>query len=240
MPDCGQTVPAESRTNIPMQFDQFATDYRQVLDQCVALSGEDSAYFGEYKARYLARLLGADFGGRVLDFGCGIGVLSGFLKKHLRGVRIDGYDVSRESLRRVEPSLARGGCFTSNLEELPGNYDLVIVANVMHHIAIEQRQPTMQMLAPLMASGARLALFEHNPANPVTRRAVDRCPFDESAILLPMREAIGYLSHAGLRLQRRDFIVFMPRFLAWFRPLEPWLAWLPLGAQYVLIGEKHA
>jgi len=32
----------------------------------------------------------------------------------------------------------------------------------------------------------------------------------------------------------------MPRILSWLRLLEPWLAWLPLGAQYALIGEKHA
>jgi hypothetical protein len=41
-------------------------------------------------------------------------------------------------------------------------------------------------------------------------------------------------------LMRRDYIVFMPRFLAFLRPLEPWLTWLPMGAQYVVLAEKHA
>jgi hypothetical protein len=31
----------------------------------------------------------------------------------------------------------------------------------------------------------------------------------------------------------------MPHFLCWLRGLEPWLASLPFGAQYVLLGEKH-
>ncbi len=62
-----------------MHFDRFAGDYRQVLDRSVAVSGEDSTYFAEYKARYLRRLLGNNFSGKALDFGCGIGLLSGFL-----------------------------------------------------------------------------------------------------------------------------------------------------------------
>lgn len=223
-----------------MQFDQFASDYRQVLDRNVAVSGEGAAYFAEYKARYLARVLGADFGGRVLDFGCGVGLLSGFLKNYLRAARVDGYDVSRESIRHVDVALAGEGCFTSDLDELPGQYDLIVVANVMHHIPLAQRRPTVETLVRLLARAGRLALFEHNPLNPLTRWAVYRCPFDQDALLLPVRESAGYFAQVALHLLRRDFIVFMPRFLAWFRPLEPWLAWLPLGTQYALIGEKHA
>jgi hypothetical protein len=52
-----------------------------------------------------------------------------------------------------------------------------------------------------------------------------------------MREAATYFGEAGLRVTRRDYIVFMPRLLKWLRPLEPCLAGVPLGAQYVVIGE---
>jgi 16S rRNA G1207 methylase RsmC len=62
-----------------MEFDQFAGNYERVLDKSVAISGEDLSYF----AQYLARILGASFAGRVLDFGCGIGLLSAFLKKYV-------------------------------------------------------------------------------------------------------------------------------------------------------------
>jgi len=223
-----------------MQFDQFAGNYKQLLDRTIALSGETSEYFAEYKARYLAHVLPHDFSGKVLDFGCGVGLLSGFLKQHLPAARVDGFDVSRDSINRVDLALSTQGLFTSDMDLLARNYDLIVVANVMHHIPATQRELIVQDLASRLAPCGKLAIFEHNPANPVTRWTVDRCPFDKDVVLLARSEISQYVEKAQLRLIRRDYIVFMPRILSWLRLLEPWLAWLPLGAQYALIGEKHA
>lgn len=223
-----------------MQFDQYAGNYKRVLDQSIAASGEDSNYFAEYKAVYLARVLGRGFSGRILDFGCGVGLLSGFLRKHLPSARLDGFDVSGESIARMDHSLTAQGVFTSEEDHLGKDYDLIVSANVMHHVAREQRARTIASLASRLAPRGKLAVIEHNPANPLTRRAVDRCPFDQGVALLPPAETLSLLQAAALQLLRRDYIVFMPRVLALLRPLEPWLAWLPLGAQYAVIGEKHA
>jgi len=223
-----------------MQFDQFAGNYKQLLDRAIALSGENSEYFAQYKARYLAHVLPGDFSGKVLDFGCGVGLLSRFLKQHLPAAQVDGFDVSRDSLNRVDLALSTKGLFTSDMDLLARNYDLIVVANVMHHIPAKQREMIVQDLASRLAPLGKLAIFEHNPANPVTRWTVDRCPFDKDVVLLARSEISKYLEKAQLRLIRRDYIVFMPRILSWLRLLEPWLAWLPLGAQYALIGEKHA
>jgi SAM-dependent methyltransferase len=223
-----------------MQFDQFAGDYKHVLDQSIAVSGEDSSYFSEYKARYLARILGADFSGKILDFGCGVGLLSGFLRKHLRRSRLDGFDVSRESIARIDPSLTGQGVFTCAEDQLAHDYDLIVVANVMHHVLPQQRDQTVADLAARLVPGGKLAIIEHNPANPLTRRTVDRCPFDKDAVLLRPVETESLVRRAKLKLVRRDYIVFMPRILSRLRALEPSLSWLPLGAQYAVLGEKHA
>jgi SAM-dependent methyltransferase len=223
-----------------MQFDQFAGDYKQILDRTVAASGEDSAYFAEYKARYLSRLLGRDFSGKVLDFGCGVGLLAGFLKRYLQAAQLHGFDVSCDSIRRVDSVLTEQGLFTSEFDQLTHDYDAIIVANVMHHIAPDQRQATVQELTRRLKTHGRLVIFEHNPANPLTRLVVERCPFDKDAILLSPPETRDYFRRARLRIVRNSYIVFMPRALAWLRALEPWLAWLPLGAQYVLVGERQA
>jgi SAM-dependent methyltransferase len=222
-----------------MDFDRFADSYTHVLDRGLSVSGEDSTYFAEYKARYLQRVLGSSFAGKVLDFGCGIGILAHYLRKHLPAARIDGFDVSQDSILKVDPALSSQGRFTSSLHDLAYDYDLIVVANVMHHIAPEQRPGVVQDLAGRLRPEGLLSIFEHNPANPVTRWVVERCPFDDDAILLPPRETIGRIETAGLRLERRDYIVFMPSFLHWLRPLESSLRWLPLGAQYVVVADKH-
>jgi 2-polyprenyl-3-methyl-5-hydroxy-6-metoxy-1,4-benzoquinol methylase len=222
-----------------MQFDRFAGDYERILNQSVAASGEDSAYFSEYKARYLQRLLTPAFSGKVLDFGCGIGLLSGFLKKHLPAIHIDGFDVSRDSIQKVDFALTQQGLYTTDSTQLSRDYQLIVAANVLHHIPREERQNVFRELADRLAHNASLIVFEHNPANPVTRWVVERSPFDHDALLLPPTETRGYASAASLAVLRRDYIVFMPRFLAWLRPLEPWLAWLPAGAQYVVVARKN-
>ncbi len=221
-----------------MEFDRFAGDYEKILNQSVAASGEDSRYFAEYKATYLKRLLPSGFAGRVLDFGCGVGLLSGVLQRQLPGAQIDGFDVSRDSIEHVPAALSSHGVFTSDPAELSHAYHLVVIANVLHHIRPADRQAVFGELAGRLASGGSLVVFEHNPANPVTRWVVERCPFDHDAVLLPPAETSGYARAAGLAVARRDYIVFMPRALAWLRPLEPWISWLPAGAQYAMSARK--
>jgi len=222
-----------------MHFDQFAADYKQVLDKNVALSGEDSEYFAEYKARYLARRLSPDFTGKILDFGCGVGLLSRSLKKNMPAAKLDGYDISCASLSCIERELTSEGTFTNDLLQLGEDYDLIVIANVLHHVPVAERSATIQALAGRLVAGGRLAVFEHNPVNPATRWAVKQCAFDTDAVLLPMRETVAHLESAQVRVVRQDYIVFMPRVLAWFRRFEPWLAGVPLGAQYALLGEKR-
>lgn len=222
------------------EFDHVAKDYIRLLDKATAITGETSEYFAEYKSRYLARILPPTFSGEVLDFGCGVGLLSGFLKKYLPAAHINGFDVSRESISHVSATLAGRGVFTSERSELAENYDLIVVANVMHHITPAERAQTVADLETRLAPHGKLVVFEHNPANPLTRWVVDRCAFDKDVVLLPASETGGYFAAANLRLIRRDYIVFMPRVLSWLRRLEPWLRWLPLGAQYVFVGERAA
>lgn len=223
-----------------MEFDRFAESYGDVLDRSIAISGESSTYFAEYKALYLRRLLGASFSGKILDFGCGVGLLSRYLQKHLPAADIDGFDTSQNSIAKVDHALSSRGLFTSTADDLAQDYDLIVVANVMHHIPPEQRLGVVQRLANRLHRGGLLSIFEHNSANPVTRWIVERCPFDEDAILLAPEETASYIAGAGLRFKRRDYIVFMPRFLSYLRPLEWSLRRLPLGAQYAMVAVKHA
>lgn len=222
------------------EFDRFSASYRETLDRSVSVSGEGSAYFAEYKARYVAESLPRGFARKILDFGCGVGLLAAGLHRRLAAATLHGYDESAGMIAQVEPALARAGRFTSRLDDLDDDYAAIVVANVMHHVPRARRQVMVQGLSRRLAAGGRLMLFEHNPANPVTRWTVDRCPFDRGVTLLPPRETLGYVRGAGLRSVRCHYVVFFPRALAWCRRLERRLRWCPLGAQYVVVGAKGA
>ena len=216
------------------EFDQFASNYKTVLDRSIALAGESSEYFTEYKAAYIDRIIGAAGRTKILDFGCGVGTLSSALARRRPSDEIHGYDVSTESLNRVEPGLRGRGLFTSILDELHRDYDLIVLSNVMHHIPVSVRQATISDLADRLCARGRLLVIEHNPLNPLTRWVVAHCEFDDDAVLLWPGEVKRYLIVAGLSAPNRDYILFFPRALSAVRRFETLLARFPAGAQYAL------
>jgi len=220
-------------------FDAVAADYEQLVTKNVWITGESSDYFAAYKAAYITRRIAPPGGSKILDYGCGVGLLSEHLKKVLHGTQIDGFDVSKESVERVGEGLANQGTFTANPHKLGRTYDVIVLSNVLHHVKLEERQELILEAGSRLAIGGKLVIFEHNPVNPLTRWAVSQCPFDEDAVLLPSGEAQGYF-HGGLRMLWLDYIVFFPRWLAWFRAMEPILQRCPFGAQYAVVADRRS
>ncbi len=217
------------------EFDEYATNYKQVVAESIRITGESSEYFAAYKADYIARKIAPRPGTKLLDYGCGIGLLSAQIRKRLPQVRVDGFDVSKSSLGQVEPALLSQGTFTTDQSELHPHYDVIVLANVLHHVSPTERDSLLKQVSSRLARNGRIVVFEHNPLNPLTRHAVSQCPFDEGVQLLPVRETRGYFRE-GFEGVTRDYVVFFPRWLAWLRPLEGFLSWCPLGAQYAVVA----
>ena len=83
-----------------------------------------------------------------------------------------------------------------------------------------------------------IAIFEHNPWNPLTVHAVNTCLFDENAKLIVARDMARRLADAGWVSPQIQYNLFFPRALSLLRPLESGLRWLPLGAQYAVLARK--
>ena len=220
------------------EFDAVAGDYDRLHRENIKLSGEDPEYFARYKLGVLKRILGADFALPLLDFGCGIGNLTKFLVEAFPVVH--GYDPSSESVKMAKDR-APNAVFTFEENELaPGYFGAVVIANVLHHVQPADREALLGRLVSKLAPGGKVVVFEHNPWNPVTRKVVNECAFDADAVLLPPTEITQRLRHAGLANVTTKYIVFFPRALSALRGMEPGLAWLPLGAQVAITGERSA
>jgi 2-polyprenyl-3-methyl-5-hydroxy-6-metoxy-1,4-benzoquinol methylase len=217
-------------------FDKFADDYKKILDDSLKLGGEKGDYFTQYKSNYIARYLGSNFSGKILDYGCGIGLLSEVLLKQFPQAAIDGYDVSVASIERVPKFLKEQGKFTSDTSFLSPDYDVIVIANVLHHIEPADRKAVIARLQKLIKNNGKIIIFEHNPFNPLTRKVVRESPLDTGVVLLPFPETLSYLKNAGFKKLQLNYIVFFPKFFSGLRSLEPFLSWLPLGAQYTAIG----
>lgn len=234
-------MPASS----PSVFDTYADRYVETVNAGIRLSGETAEYFPALKARLAARLAGAPGAHAILDFGCGIGMTTHALARAFPRAAVVGVDESAESLAAAAPGVAADGdrlrfqhVAGPTLPFEDGAFDLVFTSNVFHHIPPPARAGVARELARVAAPGARLLVFELNPANPLTVRVTHHIPFDEGVQLLRAGETRRLLADAGLRASAPRYYFFFPRVLRALRPLEPALGWCPLGAQYVVEGRK--
>jgi trans-aconitate methyltransferase len=152
------------------------------------------------------------------------------------GAVVAGCDVSEKSLRVAQRANPGVVFFAAGAKAgaPPEPFDLVVTANVLHHVPLPERGGVVTEMRSLLASGGSLVVFEHNPYNPVTRRLVSTCPFDRDAVLLTPRQTAMLLAAAGLSVRARRYILFFPAFLRALRFLEKPLGFLPLGGQYCI------
>jgi SAM-dependent methyltransferase len=224
-------------------FDTHAKNYSETLRASLAFAGADHLYYAERKISALTRFLvsrGDLRPKRVLDFGCGTGTNLPLLRDVLPSAELHGTDVSEKSLD-IAQKLGIPGCEFRPYEgdALPyseHSFDLVMIANVLHHVPPAQRGALMQSIAVTLTPGGIIAIFEHNPFNPITRRVVRDCPFDEGVILLRPRESAELMRGAGVQVNRIDFLTFAPAALSFIRGLDGPLRRVPLGAQYAAFG----
>lgn len=214
------------------KFDAYAREYDALHKASIGASGEDPDYFHRYKIERLKRLnLPA---GPLLDYGCGIGNLTTRFAQSWDEVH--AFDPSEESVG-VARARAPSATFYSDPSALPEAYFAVaVLAGVLHHISPSERASVLANVRRSLRPGGAIVIFEHNPINPLTRKAVADCPFDDDAILLWPHEARRLLRQSHYGRVTLEYIVFFPRQLRFLRPLEPWLAFVPVGAQQMLVG----
>jgi hypothetical protein len=109
----------------------------------------------------------------------------------------------------------------------------------LHHVPVEQRVALLQETLRVVRPKGLVLIYEHNPLNPLTRLVVARCEFDRDAQLLGRRESVRCMQSAGARVVEQHYLLFSPVRL----PGLGWVEWrirrLPLGAQYVVVGQKQ-
>ncbi len=225
------------------EFDQHAARYREVHAANIKVSGEAPEYFADYKMRDFAAVVashGSSLKGRYLDFGCGVGNSARPFREHLPEAQLLAADVSPQSLaqlkethgHQVDTLLITGDSLPLSDSSLDGAF----ACCVFHHIPPQDHLASLRELRRVLRPGAPLMVYEHNPFNPLTVRAVNTCPLDENAILIKAAEMGSRLVSAGFKQVDYNYRVFFPSALKRLRGLEDKIRWLPLGAQYFVVG----
>ena len=215
-------------------FDEVAERYKESLERNHRFIPGDVEFYSEYKVQ-IAAAINTGQSLSILDYGCGVGLSLPHLKEAFPDSKIYAYDPSIKSIE-----VAQKNYNYANFDISQGNFDLIFVAGVMHHIPRESLQTEISKICGLLTEKGRVIVFEHNPYNPVTRRLVSTCEFDVGAELISKRELINQFNKAGYSLQvaKNGYCLFFPPALKALSFLERFLRKMPLGGQYFVQFKK--
>ena len=229
--------PSTNEDRMRAEFDLLADEYHVQHKENVAITGEDPEFFSEYKIADLASLI-ADQElpcSSIFDFGSGIGNSLPYFRKYFPGSLISCGDVSSRSIEIAKARFPGEEKYVLIDDQIPlpdSSQDIVFSACVFHHIPHESHNHWLQELRRITRPGGLLVIYEHNPLNPLTVRAVNTCPLDVNAKLIIGRSMGKRATAGGWVNPKIDYKLFFPSILSSFRPFERHLSWLFLGAQY--------
>lgn len=225
------------------EFDEYIQDYRKTLDQALYLSGESSTFFAEYKAQKLAEWYGKKLPARpkILDFGCGDGLMAHFVKYYFPQADVYGIDPSQDSIEVAQEAYSHI-TFSSFYDDEPipfanNSFDLIYAAGVFHHIPFEEHEHFLQELYRITKPGGYVVIMELNPLNPATVITFKRNPIDQNAHMMTPWYTAKLASKLGK--VRTTFYCFFPNFVKKLRFLEPYMTKVPFGALYTTTIQKR-
>ena len=225
---------------MPTAFDREAAGYEAAIEEAIAFAGQPHDVYVEAKVERLLELARRrldDEAIDALDVGCGPGLTDRRLRSHVRSLH--GVDVSEEMVARARQAVPDADYRAYDGTRLPypdGGFDLVFAICVVHHVARELRLQFLRELQRVTRPQGLVAVFEHNPWNPLTRRVVRHIPFDEGVELVSRGRLASAFGAAGLEVTDAEYLLFTPWRAPALARLERRLSWLPLGAQYVVAG----
>lgn len=225
-------------------FDDYAEAYAQHVSDALPAGFGDVDKYARIKADHLVAEIRSAFARRkdlaILDAGCGVGLTDGFLREHYGN--ITGCDMSAKSLdiaRRRNPSLKYVHSIDGKLPFADKRFDVVFAICVVHHVPPAEWPRFFAEMHRVLAPGGMLAIYEHNPWNPLTRRVVASVEFDRDAVLLTAGQCAELALSAGLVSASRKYILFLPsESPSWVRFERSVLSWLPFGAQYQVTARR--
>lgn len=150
-----------------MELYTMNTLYQESLEHCLELSGPEAVFFADYQVKKMVNLLKSENNQlqRILDFGCGDGTMAYLLSSFLPLAHIHGMDISTDLLE-----IAQGWYGTKNNkltfnQTCTGEYDLIYMADVLHHIKKNERETLLKKLSEHLTPTGSLIILEFNPFN---------------------------------------------------------------------------
>ena len=221
-----------------VDFDNYTKNYEQLLKNQLSFFSDDREYFSDCKTKIASNYCSSVDTKNILDFGSGIGLSLSSLTVHFPDSKIFVTDLSKKSLNYVKKKYSKVTVVDdSSLNKF--KFDLIFISGVFHHIPNDNRMNVLYRLESILSLNGKIIIFEHNPLNPITRRMVSTCPFDEDAELISLRKMNNMIQTTNIfNIISSGYYLFFPQMLKFLRPFEKIMTNIPLGGQYFTVAQK--
>lgn len=198
-------------------------------------------YFARGRARWLRQCLD-DLGERpssMVAFGWDRGSTSSEFFANLRIRSLVTVDVGTErhggELRSAD---GRATCIHVAEFRATESADLAFTNGVFEHMTSTDRAAAAVLMFRTLKSGGLFSVWQNNPWSP--RSLLDALTTDKEswAARVTPSTTRRLLRGVGFDIVHTTSALFFPPRLAWAQGLEPFLAQLPLGAQYMVLARK--
>jgi ubiquinone/menaquinone biosynthesis C-methylase UbiE len=166
-------------------------------------------------------------GKRILDIGCGAGVLASALSA--RGVHVTGIDPNAVALALARKAVPAGSFFQASAETLPfpdGTFDGAIFLNSLHHVPEPAMQGALREAARVVGPARPIVVIEplsegsfFSALRPVEDETVVRTAAQE--VLLRALESGTFEQFGRIDYLRREHFEDLDQFLARIVAVEP-------------------
>jgi ubiquinone/menaquinone biosynthesis C-methylase UbiE len=219
-----------------MNFDPHAASYSARIERAVVGFGQRHDFYIRNKAEILLDLLRAEPSAKILDVGCGVGLVHPYLVDRCDIYGTDISTLSLKSARQDNPGVRYAAYDGANLPFGNSLFDCAFAINVMHHVPPANWSAFVAEMTRVVRPGGQVVVIEHNPFNLATQWVVRTCELDEGAVLVPPRRLRALFANSHLGEITTRYVLFTPFEGAIFRKLDDALRKVPLGAQYVVRG----
>jgi len=247
MKDEGRGVDEKSLTSEGERFDQYAASYADAIngEGAMRLTGESFEYYIELRLSLVQELLtraGSPAPSSIIDFGCGAGETQVAIRRRYPKVRLLGVDASAESIRVARARELPDAEFLINeghsIPTPDSSIDVGYSNGTFHHVDHGMHAGVARELYRVIKPGGHVFMFENNGLNPIVAWVMSHNEVDRGAHRVPFWQLRRTFEDAGFRIRGVHFYAFFPKALEPLRRRESHLRWLPLGAQYVVWGQK--
>lgn len=217
---------------------------------------KDHKYYVKVKSLHLLRKAEELYGNTknliCIDLGCGSAETTEYFQDKFS--HIFGCDYSSGMIEYAAKKNLKNATFKlCQSEKLPfdaDSIDIVLMYGLIHHIDTgEKIVQTFNEVNRVLKKGGMVAVYDFNPLNPLSRYLVKTCSVDAGVnldgykkLLFPTTffswELIAILKSAGFEIAKHEYLLFFPKILSPLVFLERFLAKVPFGGMYSIIGIK--